>query len=110
VSHTKGHVTGYECNFHAESMAKAQETILHEQFPTDATTFQPEQLSRCAFVLVRSHTLNKALGLSASSPAAQIEFETLANGQPEGLCPSSVDSAIISEGYPGIEKITGGKC
>jgi len=110
VSHAKGRVTGYEYNFHAETMATAQETILHEQFPSDATTFQPERLSTCAFVLVRSPTLNKALGLPSSSPAAQIEFQTLTNGQAEALNPSSVDSAIISEGYLGIEKITGGKC
>lgn len=58
-----------------------------------------------------SPTLTHMLRLPSSSPAAQIELETGGeNGGGEAFDPSSVDHAILSEGYPGIEKIKGGEC
>ena len=60
-------------------------------------------------MLVHSATLAHLLGLPAASPVSQIELETgsEASGHEEALDPSSVDGAIVSEGYPGIEKLPG---
>jgi hypothetical protein len=110
VAHTNGRVTRYEYVFASESAKQAQAAILREQFPADASVFRYEVLDTCAIVLVRSPTLAQALGLPAGTPVAQIGLEkTTATGE-EPFNPSSVDHALIMEGYPGIQGIKGGKC
>jgi hypothetical protein len=112
VTHTNGRVTGYEYHFASESAKEAQSAVLREQFPADARAFHYEVLNTCAIMLIRSATLTQALGLSAGTPVAQISLEAspTESAEEQPFDPSSVDTAIVSGGYSGIEKITGGKC
>jgi arylsulfatase A-like enzyme len=106
VQHSNGHVTGYEYHFQSESAEDARMAILHEQFPTDAKALQYKELPTCALMLVSSPTLARPLGLPAGTPVAQVELETgsEASGHEEAFDPSSVDGALVSLGYPGIER------
>ena len=102
----EGHVVGYEYHFTSESASEAKREILTEQFPRDARIYDDETLGTCEEMLVNSPTLVKALGLPSNTVAvAQIELETGhdENGEEQPFDPSSVDNAIISEGYRGIE-------
>jgi hypothetical protein len=110
VKHTNGRVTGYEYHFNDESASEAKQTILAEQFPHDARIFDDETLPKCELMLVRSPTLVQALGEHgnpATVPVAQIELETGhdENDEEQPFDPSNVDGALVTEGYPGIEKI-----
>lgn len=112
VTQTNGRVTGYEYHFQSESVKQAQSAILRGQFPADATIFHYEPLDTCAIMLVKSPTLTRALGLPSGTPPAQISLEDVSSetGESAPFDPASVNLAIVSKGFPGIEKITGGKC
>lgn len=105
VKHGDGHVTGYEYHFQSESATEARSAILAEQFPPDATVVGYKELATCAVMLVKSAAVAPLLGLPEGTPVAQLELETgsEASGHEETLDPSSVDGALITEGYPGIE-------
>src|ERR1700722_4254716 len=110
VKHADNRVTGYEYHFEGESASEAKRAILAEQFPHDATIFDDETLPKCELMLIRSPTLARALGERgnpATVPVAQIELETGhdENDEEQPFNPSSVDGALVTEGYPGIEKI-----
>lgn len=110
VKHADNRVTGYEYHFEDESASEAKRAILAEQFPHDATIFDDETLPKCELMLIRSPTLARALGERgnpATVPVAQIELETGhdENDEEQPFNPSNVDGALVTEGYPGIEKI-----
>jgi hypothetical protein len=110
VIHSGGLVTQYEYHSVSMSASDARAAILAGQFPHDATIIHYHELPTCALMLVRSAALAHALGLPAGTPAAQIELETgsEASGHENAFDPASVDGAVISEGYQGIE--TKGGC
>ncbi len=108
VRHSDGHVIGYEYHFVRKSSVAARREILAEQFPPDATIYDDEMLGTCELMLIKSRTLVRALGLPTSTvAAAQIDLETGhdENDQEQPFDPSSVDGALVTEGYPGIENI-----